>query len=76
MMSRRRGNPEWGRPMPQAPATPSEFETVVKRLGLAPENYASSFALKDWCERNRNRCFVPEWLLEQWRIAVDGYDSA
>jgi hypothetical protein len=35
--------------------------------------YAASRGLRLWwCERNRNRVYVPEWLLEEWGIAVDG----
>jgi hypothetical protein len=33
--------------------------------------YASSRELRLWCERNRNRVYVPEWLLQEWGIAVD-----
>ena len=69
-----RGNPDWGKPMIPVPAMPSEFEVFVKQLRLTPEKYASSQALKEWCRRNRNRCYVPEWLLEEWGIAVDGHD--
>jgi len=24
-----------------------------------------------WCEHNRNRRYVPEWLLKEWSITVD-----
>jgi hypothetical protein len=33
--------------------------------------YASSIELRNWCEHNRNRYYVPEWLLEEWSISVD-----
>jgi hypothetical protein len=33
--------------------------------------YASSAELHTWCQRNRNRYYVPEWLLEMWDIIVD-----
>jgi hypothetical protein len=33
--------------------------------------YASSAELRAWCEQNRNRLYVPEWLLEEWGITVD-----
>ncbi|MGA7293238.1 MAG: hypothetical protein WBW53_01325 [Terriglobales bacterium] len=36
---------------------------------------ASSAELKRWCEHNRNRVYVPEWLLEAWGIQVDGIFS-
>jgi hypothetical protein len=70
-MVRRAGNPSWGKPMPIGPATPSEFEIVVKRLRLKPEKYASSWELKEWCKRNWNRRYVPEWLLKQWGMDIE-----
>jgi hypothetical protein len=70
-MGHRRGNPNWGRPTPPPPATATEFEIMVKRLRLIPEMYASSPELKKWCEGNRNRCYVPEWLLEKWEMTVE-----
>jgi hypothetical protein len=69
--TRKRGNPNWGRPMPPAPALATEFELRVRRLQLTPEMYASSRELRTWCERNRNRSYIPEWLLEEWDITVD-----
>lgn len=69
--TRRRGNPNWGRPIPPAPAIATEFELQVKRLRLTPETYASSRELRIWCQQNRNRVFIPEWLLEEWEILVD-----
>jgi hypothetical protein len=68
---RRRGNPNWGRPMPPAPALATEFELRVRQLHLTPEMYLSSRELRIWCEKNRNRCYVPEWLLKEWEIPVD-----
>ena len=28
-------------------------------------------ALRSWCERNRNRVYIPEWLLDEWGFRVD-----
>jgi hypothetical protein len=33
--------------------------------------YASLIELGNGCEHNRNRYYVPEWLLEEWSITVD-----
>jgi len=33
--------------------------------------YTSSAELHTWCEQNRNRLYIPEWLLEEWGITVD-----
>ena len=68
---RKRGNPSWGRPGPFPPATATEFEMQVRQLHLAPEAYVFSDQLRNWCERNRNRFYIPEWLLNAWDIRVD-----
>jgi hypothetical protein len=47
----------------------------VERLGLTKPEYVSSAALKHWCERNRNRLYVPEWLLAAWRMEVESIFS-
>lgn len=59
-ISRRRGNPNWGRPMPPARALATEFEKQVRRLGLSTEEYFLSAELKSWCQDNRNRVYIPE----------------
>ena len=74
-MKRGRGNPNWGKPFPLIPAFPTEFEMQVRRLGLQKSEYVNSRALRGWCERNRNRYYVPEWLLKTWRIEVEDYYS-
>ena len=48
----------------------------VQRLGLAREEYLGSIMLKRWCRCNRNRRYVPEWLLEAWEIEVEPAFSA
>ena len=73
--TRRRGNPNWGRPVPPAPAVPTEFELRVRRLQLTPEMYTSSRELHAWCKHNRNRIYIPEWLLAEWGITVDALSS-
>jgi hypothetical protein len=72
---RRRGNPNWGHPAQALRALPTEFEKLVKRLGLTKLEYVSSAELKRWCEHNRNRVYVPEWLLEAWGIQVEAIFS-
>ena len=69
--TRKRGNPNWGCPLPPAPAHPTEFELQVRQLQLTARTYTSSLELRAWCEQNRNRCYIPEWLLEEWGITVD-----
>jgi hypothetical protein len=72
---RGRGNPNWGKFLRPLPVVLTEFEVQVKRLGLGREQYVSSAPLRSWCERNRNRCYVPEWLLDEWGIIVESIFS-
>ena len=75
LFKRRRGNPKWGLPIPPAPAIATEFEVLVKRLNLTPQAYTSSRELRAWCERNKNRIYIPEWLLQEWGITVDALST-
>ena len=72
---RRRGNPNWGKP-PQPPAALlTEFEMQVQRLQLTQADYIASAVLRRWCEHNRNRLYIPEWLLKEWGIEVEAIFS-
>lgn len=68
---RPRGNPNWGKPLPAVPALLTQFETEVERLRLGSSQYVESAELKRWCDRNRNRVYVPEWLLKEWGMQVE-----
>jgi hypothetical protein len=68
---RGRGNPNWFKPLHPIPAILTEFETEVARLRLQKSQYVGSGELKQWCDRNRNRVYVPEWLLAEWRMQVE-----
>ncbi len=69
---RKRGNPNWGSPIIKSgPSTPTAFELQVERLRLTPEMYAHSRELRTWCEHNRDRVYIPEWLLDEWNITPD-----
>ena len=68
---RKRGNPHWGQPLLQARVLPTEFEIQVKRMGLSQSQFFASAELKRWCAVNRNRVYIPEWLLDAWRMSVN-----
>jgi hypothetical protein len=68
---RKRGNPTWGKPLQRIPVLRTEFEMQVERLELTRAQYANSAELKHWCERNRNRVYIPEWLLDEWGMIVE-----
>jgi len=70
VIKRMRGNPDWGKLKPIL-VLPTEFEIEVARLGLRKSEYVASAALRRWCDRNRNRVYVPEWLLKEWGMRVE-----
>jgi len=49
----------------------TEFEMQARQLHLTAEQYVVSAELREWCKENRNRCYIPEWLLKAWNISVD-----
>ncbi len=62
--------------MPPAWALATEFEKQVRRLGLSIEDYFLSAELKSWCRDNRNRVYIPEWLVDAFGITVDPGNAA
>jgi hypothetical protein len=69
--SRKRGNPNWGKPIEPVPDVPTAFEEQVQKMGLTEHTYVTSEELRQWCQRNKDRCYIPEWLLKQWGMPVD-----
>jgi hypothetical protein len=65
-MIKRRGNPNWGKPAPFTAAGISSFESVVKTLGLAPQQYEGSQSLRNWVAKNKHNKYVPQDLLQVW----------
>jgi hypothetical protein len=71
-MPRKRGNPNWAAGLlSPIPTVATEFEKEMRRLGLTQETCVASPELRSWCERNKNHCYIPEWLLREWRMQVD-----
>jgi len=73
LMPRNSKGPNWasGRPPENRPAAPTGFEEQLQKLGLNEQTCEASRELKQWCERNKDRCYIPEWLLKRWRMLVD-----
>jgi hypothetical protein len=70
-MSKKRGNPNWGKPDPPTTfVNPTSFEEAVKRLRLSPAEYGSSAALKEWARKNKDQKYVPDDLLKFWGFEV------
>ncbi|HET9409133.1 MAG TPA: hypothetical protein VFO39_17955 [Candidatus Sulfotelmatobacter sp.] len=49
----------------------TSFDHVVAILGLAPEQYKSSAALKEWVRQNKDEKYVPPDLLKHWGFVVE-----
>jgi hypothetical protein len=49
----------------------SSFEKMVEALGLRPDQYLSSTALKEWVRSNKDDKYVPSDLLKAWGFNVD-----
>jgi hypothetical protein len=67
----RNSNRASGRPPENRPAETTGFEEQVQQLGLNERTCEASRELKQWCERNKDRCYIPEWLLKRWGMFVD-----
>jgi len=65
-LTRRRGNPLWGKPDIVVASGPSSFEQTVKALKLRPEDFVSSPLLKEWARLNKDHKYVPSDLLAAW----------
>ena len=50
---------------------PTAFERQVRKLGLNEGSCVASQELRKWCERNKDQCYIPEWLLKRWGMVVD-----
>jgi hypothetical protein len=73
-MTKKRGNPNWGKPGANASAFtgPTSFEEVAKKLRLSPAEYKHSAQLKDWVRKNKDQKYVPSDLLKAWDLEVQG----
>ena len=50
---------------------PTSFDKVVQALGLTPEQYEHSTALKEWVLQNKDEKYVPLSLLKAWSMGED-----
>jgi hypothetical protein len=69
-MKKKRGNPNWGKPVvqPAADVQPNSFEQIVRKLGLSPDQYLASVQLKEWVRKNKDQKYVPSDLLKAWNF--------
>ncbi len=71
-MTKKRGNPNWGKPDVNVTGLtgPTSFEEVVKKLELSPADYEHSVQLKDWVRKNKDQKYAPSDLLKAWDLEV------
>ena len=72
-MAKRRGNPNWGKPEPSGQLAPTitEFEQIVRKFNLQPDQYIRSIRLREWARSKKNSKYVPEPLLEAWGFEIE-----
>jgi len=46
------------------------FERQARKLGLNERTCVASKVLRLWCEENKDRYYIPEWLLARWGMTV------
>jgi len=46
----------------------TSFESVVRMLGLTPEEYVNSAPLRQWVQLNKDEKYVPTELLKTWGL--------
>jgi hypothetical protein len=65
-MAKRRGNPNWGKPEPIGPVSPTitELEQIVCEFKLRPDQCVRSMRLREWTSRNKNAKYISKYLLE------------
>ena len=73
-MKKKRGNPNWGKPVAPSAADiqPSSFEQIVHKLRLSPDQYLGSVQLKEWVRKNKDHKYVPSDLLKAWDFEPAG----
>ena len=49
----------------------TSFDHVVAILGIGPEQYRDSAALKEWVRQNKDEKYVPPDLLKHWGFSVE-----
>jgi len=49
----------------------TSFDKMAEALGLAPDQYVHSAALREWVERNKDEKYVPSYLLKAWGLIAD-----
>jgi hypothetical protein len=49
----------------------TSFDHVVAILGITPDQYKDSVALREWVRKNKDEKYVPPELLKHWGFRVD-----
>ena len=73
-MTKKRGNPDWGKPDLNSARDngPTSFDEIVRELHLSPADYQHSTQLKAWVQKKKDRKYVPSDLLRAWDFEVKG----
>jgi hypothetical protein len=70
-MANEPGDPDFGEQAIVVPPTLTEFERIIQRFNLQPDQYSRSTQLREWANRNKNSKYIPESLLKTWGFDVE-----
>jgi hypothetical protein len=73
-MTRRRGNPNWGRSLDQYPPLPvslSGWDLLLYSLNLSPAEALKNSRVREYVRRNYRQKFVPVSVLEELNLVVE-----
>ena len=71
MIPKKRGNPNWGKPMMNTLPPVLEFERVAREFKLSPDQYQHSTRLREWASVHRKSKYIPEVLLKAWGFEIE-----
>ncbi len=71
MIPKKRGNPNWGKPMMNTLPPVLEFERVAREFKLSPDQYQHSTRLREWASVHRKSNYIPEVLLKAWGFEIE-----
>ena len=62
--------PDWSKPSPKLPEGPCAIEQFAGELGIERGDWAQSEQMRAWCAREKDRRYVPTFLLEHFQLVV------
>jgi len=56
--------------VPKPQSTEPEFTKILREAGIEQSDAHKYLFVREWCQRNRGRCWIPESVLEAMNLDV------